>query len=172
LLALKYGADLVYTEELIDHKMVTCKRVENKLLDTVDFVASDGRVILRTTATEKEKVIFQMGTSDPDRALKTAMLVGGGKPAVLSSTPPVLITPPVLMFSMVVSAGPTLTSFIQFQLTASHILRASSRFSLHISCTLHLPPPTLTPHRLPLYTSHLTPSISHFTPRTPTFRTS
>jgi tRNA-dihydrouridine synthase len=29
LLALRYGADLVYTEEIIDHKMVQCERIEN-----------------------------------------------------------------------------------------------------------------------------------------------
>lgn len=75
LLALKYGADLVYTEELIDHKMVECKREENKLLGTVDFVLPDRTVVLRTCPEERDKVVFQMGTSDPDRALKTARLV-------------------------------------------------------------------------------------------------
>lgn len=35
LLALRYGADIVYTEEIIDHKMMQCTRVENgKLADT------------------------------------------------------------------------------------------------------------------------------------------
>lgn len=75
LLAIKYGADLVYTEELIDHKMLECKRVENKLLNTIDFVMDDGKVVLRTCEQEKDKVVFQMGTSDPARALRTAQLV-------------------------------------------------------------------------------------------------
>ena len=29
LLSLRYGAKLVYTEEIIDHKMLECTRVEN-----------------------------------------------------------------------------------------------------------------------------------------------
>lgn len=51
----------MYTEELIDHKMLLCKRVENQLLNTVDFVLPDGKVVLRTHPSEKEHVIFQMG---------------------------------------------------------------------------------------------------------------
>ncbi|KAL5467644.1 hypothetical protein EMCRGX_G031905 [Ephydatia muelleri] len=30
LLALKYGADIVYSEELIDHKMLQCRRIANQ----------------------------------------------------------------------------------------------------------------------------------------------
>ena len=60
LLAVEYGADLVYGEELIDHKMVQCARRENRALGTVDFVAPDGDVIFRTCAAERDHVIFQM----------------------------------------------------------------------------------------------------------------
>jgi len=75
LLALRYGADIVYSEEIIDHKLIYCTRVENKLLGTVDFVASDGTILFRTCQEEKERVIFQMGTCDPERALKVAKMV-------------------------------------------------------------------------------------------------
>ncbi|XP_063730939.1 tRNA-dihydrouridine(20) synthase [NAD(P)+]-like [Eleginops maclovinus] len=75
LLALDYGADLVYCEELIDIKMAQCQRVVNEVLDTVDFVAPDERVMFRTCEREKERVVFQMGTADPDRALIVAKLV-------------------------------------------------------------------------------------------------
>lgn len=75
LLALKYGADIVYTEELIDHKILECTRKENKVLGTVDFVLPDGEVVLSTCSAEREKVVFQMGTSCPERALKAAQLV-------------------------------------------------------------------------------------------------
>ncbi|XP_054632596.1 tRNA-dihydrouridine(20) synthase [NAD(P)+]-like [Dunckerocampus dactyliophorus] len=75
LLALDYGADLVYSEELIDIKMAQCQRVENDVLQTVDFVAPDDRVMFRTCEKEKHRVIFQMGTADPDRALAVARLV-------------------------------------------------------------------------------------------------
>ncbi|XP_034033016.1 tRNA-dihydrouridine(20) synthase [NAD(P)+]-like [Thalassophryne amazonica] len=75
LLALDYGADVVYCEELIDIKMAQCRRVENNVLETVDFVAPDDRVIFRTCEREKDRVVFQMGTADPDRALTVAQLV-------------------------------------------------------------------------------------------------
>lgn len=75
LLALDYGADMVYCEELIDLKMVQCQRVENEVLQTVDFVAPDDRVMFRTCEKEKHKVVFQMGTADPTRALAVARLV-------------------------------------------------------------------------------------------------
>uniref|UniRef100_A0A3P9K3U4 Dihydrouridine synthase 2 n=1 Tax=Oryzias latipes TaxID=8090 RepID=A0A3P9K3U4_ORYLA len=75
LLALDYGADVVYCEELIDIKMAQCRRVVNDVLDTVDFVAPDDRVMFRTCRKEKERVVFQMGTADPDRALAVGRLV-------------------------------------------------------------------------------------------------
>ncbi|KAM8751530.1 tRNA-dihydrouridine(20) synthase [NAD(P)+]-like [Acanthopagrus schlegelii] len=75
LLALDYGADVVYCEELIDIKMAQCQRVVNDVLETVDFVAPDDRVMFRTCEREKDRVIFQMGTADPDRALVVARLV-------------------------------------------------------------------------------------------------
>ncbi|KAI3371356.1 hypothetical protein L3Q82_023552, partial [Scortum barcoo] len=69
LLALDCGADVVYCEELIDIKMAQCHRTVNEVLETVDFVAPDGRVMFRTCEREKDRVVFQMGTADPDRAL-------------------------------------------------------------------------------------------------------
>ncbi|XP_066523384.1 tRNA-dihydrouridine(20) synthase [NAD(P)+]-like [Hoplias malabaricus] len=75
LLALDYGADIVYCEELIDLKMVQCERVVNDVLETVDFIAPDERVMFRTCSKEKRHVVFQMGTADPERALAVAKLV-------------------------------------------------------------------------------------------------
>ncbi|XP_068201924.1 tRNA-dihydrouridine(20) synthase [NAD(P)+]-like [Palaemon carinicauda] len=76
LLAIDYGADLVYTEETIDFKMLRSIKKDNEILGTVDFVdKSDGSVFFRTCAKEKEKVIFQMGTCDPQRALKVGKMV-------------------------------------------------------------------------------------------------
>uniref|UniRef100_A0A2K5LJY6 Dihydrouridine synthase 2 n=3 Tax=Cercopithecinae TaxID=9528 RepID=A0A2K5LJY6_CERAT len=75
LLALDYGADIVYCEELIDLKMIQCKRVVNEVLSTVDFVAPDDRVVFRTCEREQNRVVFQMGTSDAERALAVARLV-------------------------------------------------------------------------------------------------
>ncbi|XP_059713113.1 tRNA-dihydrouridine(20) synthase [NAD(P)+]-like isoform X1 [Haemorhous mexicanus] len=75
LLALDYGADIVYCEELIDIKMLQCKRVINEVLETVDFVAPNDRVVFRTCERERERVVFQMGSADAERALAVAKLV-------------------------------------------------------------------------------------------------
>ncbi|XP_062619891.1 tRNA-dihydrouridine(20) synthase [NAD(P)+]-like [Saccostrea cucullata] len=75
LLAVKYGADLVYCEEIIDFKILKSKRIENAALGTVDFVLSDGTIIFRTFPEEKDKLIFQIGTADAKRALKAAQKI-------------------------------------------------------------------------------------------------
>ncbi|XP_061100919.1 tRNA-dihydrouridine(20) synthase [NAD(P)+]-like isoform X2 [Conger conger] len=88
LLALDYGADLVYCEELIDIKMAQCTRVLNDVLETVDFVAPDDRVMFRTCQREKDRVVFQMGgmgaalLSDPDKieAILSTLVKGVSKP--------------------------------------------------------------------------------------------
>lgn len=75
LLALKYGADIVYAEEIIDFKILKTTRFENKILGTVDFLLADGTVVFRTCDEEKQKVVFQMGTADPDRAVRAAKML-------------------------------------------------------------------------------------------------
>eukprot|EP00049_Salpingoeca_infusionum_P004158 m.75279 g.75279 ORF g.75279 m.75279 type:complete len:337 (-) comp12442_c0_seq2:1003-2013(-) len=77
LIALRYGAGLVYTEEIIDSKLALCTRVENPVLNTIDFVTSDGLVVFRTCAEEKDSVIFQMGTACPESAVNAAKMVQG-----------------------------------------------------------------------------------------------
>jgi len=72
LLALDYGADLVYSEEIIDRKILMCQKYENELLGTTDFKMADGTVVFQTTEREKPHVIFQFGTADAKRALAAA----------------------------------------------------------------------------------------------------
>ena len=45
------------------------------MLGTVDFVMDDGTVVFRTNASEKDYVVFQVGTADAGRALKVAKMV-------------------------------------------------------------------------------------------------
>ena len=62
-LCLKYGADFVWSEEIIDKRIISCERVENKELETIDFLTEERKVLIfRTTQQEKNKVIFQLGT--------------------------------------------------------------------------------------------------------------
>ena len=48
LLCSNLGADLVFTEEIIDKKLMFCEKYYNKDLDTNDYVSTrDGSVVLR-----------------------------------------------------------------------------------------------------------------------------
>ena len=38
LVALEYGADIVYTEEIIDWRLLRSTRVENPVLNTIDYI--------------------------------------------------------------------------------------------------------------------------------------
>ena len=96
LLAIDYGADLVYTEEIIDWRLLRSKRIENDQLETVDYIdKSDDTLVLRIgesfckvisriffltanfSAPKKEqgKLVLQIGTNDPDRAVRVAKMV-------------------------------------------------------------------------------------------------
>lgn len=75
-LALRNGADLVFTEELIANKLANTQRVYNELLDTIDYVSEkDGNVVLRITKEERDRLVLQIGANDPDIALKAALKV-------------------------------------------------------------------------------------------------
>ncbi|GAB1864745.1 tRNA-dihydrouridine synthase 2-like [Camponotus japonicus] len=76
LLALDYGADIVYTEELIDRKLLRSIRRENDVLGTIDYIdKTDSTVVFRTCLREREHVVLQIGTSDPLRAAEVARMV-------------------------------------------------------------------------------------------------
>ncbi|XP_047149954.1 tRNA-dihydrouridine(20) synthase [NAD(P)+]-like isoform X1 [Vigna umbellata] len=76
LLAAQYGADITYGEEIIDHKMLKCERRINGLIGCTDFVEKGtDSVVFRTCNEEKDRVVFQIGTSDAVRALTAAQLV-------------------------------------------------------------------------------------------------
>uniref|UniRef100_A0A2P2I822 tRNA-dihydrouridine(20) synthase (NAD(P)+)-like n=1 Tax=Hirondellea gigas TaxID=1518452 RepID=A0A2P2I822_9CRUS len=73
LLALDYGADLVYSEETIDWKIMRAEERHNDALGTIDFVdMTEGTVFLRTCKRERGRLIVQIGTSDAARALQVA----------------------------------------------------------------------------------------------------
>ncbi|RCK54498.1 tRNA-dihydrouridine(20) synthase [NAD(P)+] [Candida viswanathii] len=81
LLALKYGADLVWTPELVDKKIILSKRIINTELTTIDYVAENHQnserktVIFRKHPNETGKLVFQMGSSDPELAVEAAKKV-------------------------------------------------------------------------------------------------
>lgn len=88
LLALKYGADLVWGPETVDRSMIGTTRKVNETLNTIDFtrLPSHGskdpskeqkESLIYRLHPEKEgkRLIFQIGTSDPERAVQAARLV-------------------------------------------------------------------------------------------------
>ncbi|KAJ3044796.1 tRNA-dihydrouridine(20) synthase [NAD(P)+]-like [Rhizophlyctis rosea] len=82
LLALKYGADIVYSEELVDKRLIKCRRVVNDVLGTVDFIEPTGKLCLRIHPDERDKFVVQLGTADPDLAVQAALLVAGDVAAI------------------------------------------------------------------------------------------
>ncbi|CZR50490.1 related to tRNA dihydrouridine synthase [Phialocephala subalpina] len=90
LLALHYGADLVWGPETVDRSMIGTTRKVNSSLSTIDFtrLPSHGSkdpgkdqpesLIYRIyPAREGRRLIFQIGTSDPERAVQAARIVAG-----------------------------------------------------------------------------------------------
>ncbi|KAG5602652.1 hypothetical protein H5410_034022 [Solanum commersonii] len=76
MLAAHYGADITYGEEIIDHKIIKCERRVNDVLGTTDILEKGtDNVVFRTCPEERNRVVFQMGTSDAMRALKAAEIV-------------------------------------------------------------------------------------------------
>jgi tRNA-dihydrouridine synthase 2 len=75
-LAVEMGASMVYSEEIVDKKIIKTLRSENVQLGTVDYSLpsaksdSDGPIVFRTY--RDEKVVFQVGTADATLALQAA----------------------------------------------------------------------------------------------------
>ncbi|KAJ5692571.1 tRNA-dihydrouridine(20) synthase [Penicillium macrosclerotiorum] len=89
LLALHYGADLVWGPETIDRSLIGAERRVNPRNGTIEFTrmpSNGGRkekaakesVIYRIDPVrEKGKLVFQMGTANPDLAVQAAKVVAG-----------------------------------------------------------------------------------------------
>jgi len=90
LLALQYGADLVWGPETIDKALIGTTRHENVVTNTVDFTrlssngaknpainAEERQSIIYRLHPEREgrKLIYQIGTSNPETAVQAAKLI-------------------------------------------------------------------------------------------------
>lgn len=88
LLALKYGADLVWGPETVDRSMIGTTKRFNPVTSTIDFTRSPSNgsripppvqkesLIYRLHPTKEHgKLIFQIGTASPDLAVQAAKLV-------------------------------------------------------------------------------------------------
>ncbi|KAI8990752.1 hypothetical protein BDF20DRAFT_903789 [Mycotypha africana] len=72
LLALEYGADLVWSEELVDKRIIGSERRYNPATGAIEYWKGKS-LTFSTTEAEKGKVILQLGTADADLALKAAL---------------------------------------------------------------------------------------------------
>ncbi|KAJ1546123.1 Smm1p [Saccharomyces cerevisiae] len=82
LMALAHGADLVWSPEIIDKKLIQCVRKENTALQTVDYVVPSKvqtrpeTLVFRTyPKLESSKLIFQIGSASPALATQAALKV-------------------------------------------------------------------------------------------------
>ncbi|KAJ2081422.1 tRNA-dihydrouridine synthase 2 [Coemansia sp. RSA 988] len=74
LLSLRYGADLVWTDENIDRGIIGSERVVEEKTGVIAFI-KNGKDVFATHPDEKSKVIFQLGSADPALALAAAKVV-------------------------------------------------------------------------------------------------
>ena len=74
LLAAEHGADIVYSEELIDHSIKACRRSENAS-GRIEFRRNDDSKKLIFSTVPHERVAFQMGTASGPSALEAARVV-------------------------------------------------------------------------------------------------
>ncbi|KAF7721358.1 hypothetical protein EC973_004839 [Apophysomyces ossiformis] len=74
LLALEYGADYVWSEELVDKRIIGSVRKYNEVTGTTEYWKGE-TLTFSTHPDEKGRVILQLGTADPDLALQAALTV-------------------------------------------------------------------------------------------------
>lgn len=77
LLALKYGADLVWGPETIDRAIIGTNRNINSLTNCIEFTKPFGgnKVIYRIHPSEQGRLIYQLGSGDARLAVEAAKLV-------------------------------------------------------------------------------------------------
>lgn len=79
LAALQYGADLVYSEEIICARAMNCKRRNNEVIGTTDFIREKSAkdVVFRThneIERNQNRCVLQLGASDNVSALRSARI--------------------------------------------------------------------------------------------------
>lgn len=74
LLSLQHNCDLVWSPELIDKKLIQTKRSFNNHLNSIDYTLNNGTLVFRTIPhLERGRLILQIGSSNPDLAVKAAL---------------------------------------------------------------------------------------------------
>lgn len=76
LLSLICGADLVWSPEIVDKKILTCNRQVNRKLNTIEYRDPNDKIIFNTyRPLETGKLIFQMGSANAELAVEAGLKV-------------------------------------------------------------------------------------------------
>ncbi|KDE06606.1 hypothetical protein MVLG_03102 [Microbotryum lychnidis-dioicae p1A1 Lamole] len=76
LLALDYGAELVWGPEIVDKAIIGSERVVDPRSGTIKFMKNN-RSVFECHPVEKPRLIFQLGSSDPELAVQAAKMIAG-----------------------------------------------------------------------------------------------
>jgi len=74
LLALEYGADLVWGPETIDRAIIGSTRVLNDKTNCIEYTKPN-RVIYRIHPSEQNRLVYQMGSANAELAVEAAKIV-------------------------------------------------------------------------------------------------
>lgn len=80
MLCAEHGADICYSEELVDRSLLACPRTVNAALGTIDYVRPDGQIVFRTRP--RERIALQLGTACAAEALRAAQHVSADVRAI------------------------------------------------------------------------------------------
>ncbi|CAH7666669.1 hypothetical protein BY996DRAFT_4581195 [Phakopsora pachyrhizi] len=76
LLALEYGADLVWGPEIVDRAIIGATRVVDEVTGTVSYTKNSGAsLVWQTHPIEKSRLIYQIGSANKELALQAAQTV-------------------------------------------------------------------------------------------------
>mmetsp|Transcript_14895 Transcript_14895/g.36014 ORF Transcript_14895/g.36014 Transcript_14895/m.36014 type:complete len:371 (+) Transcript_14895:260-1372(+) len=135
LLAAEHGADIIYSEEMIDRRLLKCKRVENKALGTIDYVDTESpnfNLCFRTVPEERGRLVMQLGTGDAVRALECALFAIKDVSAIdINMGCP-------LKFSTSSGAGSALLKKPETVRDIMSTLRRNLPHDFHVSCKIRL----------------------------------
>ena len=132
LLALQYGADIVYGPETIDKRLMSCSRQSDAVTGTTVFVDHDNKALFTTCALEREKVVMQIGTNNAVNALKAAEVVAKDVAAIdvnMGCPKP---------FSTQGAMGSRLLSDVEKARDIMATLRRNLPSSVHVTCKIRL----------------------------------
>ncbi|KAJ2813980.1 tRNA-dihydrouridine synthase 2 [Coemansia furcata] len=74
LLCQQYGADLLWAPEIVDKSIVGSERIVDDKTGVISYI-KNGKDVFTTHPSEKQQVIFQLGSAEPELALAAAKTV-------------------------------------------------------------------------------------------------